>query len=151
VRLPPEDRPDLVDVGPIKGIPILHEDDPRFVQERAAWSAATRRAQALHSADDLIGGMSDRDWRVRHESVDRLIARARDDVRTLPTLLQAATTDEAWQVRDAVVLRLHEFDPDAVLPALRLAEQDPARAVQWSARYSIFQLGLGPDPGETDE
>jgi hypothetical protein len=28
VELPPEDCPDTVDIGPIKGIPIFHEDDP---------------------------------------------------------------------------------------------------------------------------
>jgi HEAT repeat protein len=151
VSLPPEDLPDVIDLGIVKGIPIVHEDDPRFVHERKAWSAARRRAQALHSADELIHGMSDPDWRVRHESVDRLIARARHDERTLPILIQAATSDEAWQVRDAAVMRLHEFDRAAVLPAVRQAETDPVRDVQWSARYSLIQMGLGPYPSETDD
>jgi hypothetical protein len=150
VELPPEDRPDTIDIGPVKGIPVFHDDDPRLTEERAAWSAARRRAQALHSADELVSGMSDPDWRVRHETVDRLIARARDDSRTLPRLLRAATTDDAWQVRDAVVMRLHEFDQDAVLPVLRQAESDAVSDVRWSARYSLFQLGLGPHPGPTD-
>ena len=150
VELPPEDRPDLVSIGPIKGIPVIHEDDPRFVEERAAWAAATQKAQSLLSADDLIEGIADPDWRVRHGSVDPLIARARDDVRTLPTLLAAAAGDEAWQVRDAVVLRLHEFDQLAVLPALRRAERDPVRDVRWSAQYSLFHIGLGPYPDDID-
>jgi hypothetical protein len=110
VELPPEDRPDTGDVGPIKGIPIFHDDDPRLTEERASWSAATRTAQALRSSDELISGMSDPDWRVRHETVDRLIARAREDNRTLPTLIRVATTADAWQLRDAVAMRLHEFD-----------------------------------------
>ena len=116
----------------------------------APWAAATQKAQSLLSADDLIEGIADPDWRVRHGSVDPLIARARDDVRTLPTLLAAAAGDEAWQVRDAVVLRLHEFDQLAVLPALRRAERDPVRDVRWSAQYSLFQMGLGPYPDDID-
>jgi HEAT repeat protein len=149
VELPPEDRPDTVDIGPIKGIPIFHDDDPRLTEERAAWSAARRSAQTLHTPDELIAGMSDPDWRVRHETVDRLIARGRGDDRTLPVLLNAATTDEAWQVRDAVVMRLHEFDRDAVLLVLREAENDGVGDVRWSARYSLFQMGLGPHPGSS--
>jgi HEAT repeat protein len=94
--------------------------------------------------------MSDPDWRVRHETVDRLIARARGDERTLPTLLQVATTDDAWQVRDAVVMRLYEFDRDDVLPTLHEAERDDVSDVRWSARYSLFQMGMGPDPGPDD-
>jgi HEAT repeat protein len=49
---------------------------PRLTEERAAWSAARRSAQTLHTPDELIAGMSDPDWRVRYETVDRLIARA---------------------------------------------------------------------------
>lgn len=98
----------------------------------------------------MIESIADPDWRVRHELVDRLIARARDDVRTLPTLLAEAADDEAWQVRDAVVLRLNEFNQIAVLPALRRAEQDPVRDDQWSAQCLLFQLGLGPYPDEID-
>jgi HEAT repeat protein len=89
--------------------------------------------------------MSDPDWRVRHETVDRLIARGRDDDRTLPVLLNAATTDEAWQVRDAVVMRLHEFDRDAVLLVLRGAENDEVGDVRWSARY-VVPDGTWPAP-----
>jgi HEAT repeat protein len=150
VQLPPEDQPDTIDIGPIKGVPIFHEDDPRLTEERAARAAATRKAQALHSADELISGMADPDWRVRLETVDRLIARARHDERTLPTLLRAATADDAWQVRDAVVIRLNEFDVDPVLPVLRDATNDAVADVRWSARYALFQMGLGPDPGPTD-
>lgn len=79
VQLPPEDQPDTIDIGPVKGIPIFHDDDPRLEEDRALWSAATRKAQALHSADELLAGLRDHDWRVRHESVDRLVARAKDE------------------------------------------------------------------------
>jgi hypothetical protein len=42
--LPPEDQPDEVWIGPVGPIPIIDEDDPRFEEERAAWSAANRKA-----------------------------------------------------------------------------------------------------------
>ena len=90
VQLPPEDQPDTIDVGPVKGIPIFHDDDPRLEEDRALWSAALRKAQALHSPDELLSGLRDHNWRVRHESVDRLVARAKDDPRTLPALISLA-------------------------------------------------------------
>jgi hypothetical protein len=73
-ELPPEDQPDVVWVGPVGPIPIHYEDDPRFEEERAAWSHARRKAQALHSAEELLGGVVDDDWRVRCESIVRLAA-----------------------------------------------------------------------------
>ena len=86
-KLPPEDQPDAIHIGPVGPIPIFHEDDPRLADDRAAWSAARKKAQAMHSADDLLDGLTHADWRVRHQVIDRLIARARDDARTLPVLL----------------------------------------------------------------
>jgi hypothetical protein len=80
-ELPPEDQPDTFSIGPVGPIPIIHDDDPRFAEDRAAWSAARRKAQAMHSADELVRGIGDPEWRVRHEVVDRLIARASDDSR----------------------------------------------------------------------
>jgi hypothetical protein len=71
---PTEDELDVI-IGP---------DDPRFAAEQAAWSAARRKAQALLSAEDLLAGVGDDDWHVRHESLDRLKARWRDDPRTFP-------------------------------------------------------------------
>jgi HEAT repeat protein len=103
-ELPPEDQPDTIQIGPVGPIPVFHEDDPRLADDRAAWASARRKAQAMLSADELLDGLADPDWRVRHEVVDRLIARAREDPRTLPALLRAAMQDEAWQVRDAVTM-----------------------------------------------
>lgn len=140
VELPPEDQPYVIDVGSVKGIPILHDDDPRLTEDRAKWSAATKKAQTLHSPDELLAGLRDPDWRVRHESVDRLVARAKDDSRTLPTLLETALSDEAWQVRDAVVMRLIDFDPSEVLDVLDRASRDPYPDVRESALYAIDQL-----------
>jgi len=112
-------------------------------EDRKSWSAAIKKAQASHSPDELLSGLRDSDWRVRHETVDRLIARAKDDPRTLPSLLEAATSDEAWQVRDAVVMRLCDFERADVLDVLRRAASDPHPDVRWSATFSLGQLGGG--------
>ena len=94
----------------------------------------------MHSADDLLAGLRHDDWMVRHEVVDRLVARAHDDPRTAPALLEAAT-DEVWQVRDAVVMRLNEFPSDSTIAVLRLALADDEDEVRWAASYSLGQLG----------
>jgi hypothetical protein len=88
-NLPPEDQPDTVSIGPVEGIPVHYEDDPRLEAEHRRWSVARRKAQAMHGVDELLRGLHDDDWRVRHEVVDRLVARGKDDPRTLPELLTA--------------------------------------------------------------
>lgn len=148
--LPPEDRPDTIDIGPILNIPIVDDDDPRLMEDRATWSAATRTAQALHSSDELLQGLRHHDWRVRHQSVARLVARARDDVRTLPALLKAAVHDRSWQVRDAVVWGLLAFGTGDVLAVIQAAGHDVHRDVRWSGRFALFQKGHGPHPGPFD-
>lgn len=150
MELVPEDRPRTICIGPIRNIPVVADDDPRLAASRAAWSAATRTAQALHTADELLAGLRAHDWRVRHQSVDRLVARWPRDRRTLPALLHAAVRDRSWEVRDAVVMRLDEFDRGAVLAVLRTAAHDVHREVRWSARFALFQAGCGPDPGLFD-
>lgn len=87
---------------------------------------------------------------IRHQSVDRLVARGRHDRRTLLALLEAAAHDRSWEVRDAVVMRLWEFRPDAVLPVLQAAAHDGHRDVRWTARFGLFQLGHGSGPGLFD-
>ena len=144
--LPPEDQPDVVSIGPVGPIPIIEDDDPRFVEERAAWSRATAKAQALHSADELVSGVHDSDWRVRHESIDRLVARWPDDHRTLPTLLELAQHDPVWQVRSAATMPLTRFDSERVVPVARLVMEDSVAEVRWSANFVLFQLGLSDYP-----
>jgi HEAT repeat protein len=147
-KLPPEDQPDVVWVGPVGPIPIRYEDDPRFEEERAAWSHARKKAQALHSAEELLGGVVDDDWRVRCESIDRLAARWHDDPRTLPALLDLAEHDSVWQVRSGATMRLVDFDPDAVAPVARQGMSDPSADVRWSANFVLFQFGLSKSPYE---
>jgi HEAT repeat protein len=144
--LPPEDRPDDISIGPIGSIPIIDEDDPRFEAERAAWSAANKKAQALHSADELLQGVGDADWRVRHESVQRLVARWSDDPRTLDAIMSLATGDEAWQVRGTAVMKLLEFDPTHVEATARRALEDEHQDVRWSAQYVLWQSGSTDEP-----
>jgi HEAT repeat protein len=143
-KLPPEDQPDAIWIGPIGPIPVVDDDDPRFEEERVAWSVARAKAQALHSADELLAGLNDPDWRVRHESVDRLVARWKNDPRTVDAVLKAAATDPVWQVRAAAVMRVSDFEPDRVRQILLSALQDGHQEVRWSAKYVLGQLGLAP-------
>jgi hypothetical protein len=137
--LPPEDQPDTIDVGPVRGIPIVHDDDPRFAEERAAWSRARAKAQAMHSADELLAGLRDDNWMVRHEAIDRLVARAGDDPRTAPALL-AAAHDDAWQVRDAVLLQLRRYGPEG-RDAIAAAISDSHPDVRETAKLALNMLG----------
>jgi HEAT repeat protein len=145
MQLPPEDQPETVDIGPVTDIPVFYDDDPRLEEDKAKWSAATKTAQALHSPDELLSGLRNQDWRVRHQTVDRLIGRAKNDPRTLPALVRAANSDESWQVRDACVMRLKDFPASSVLAALRIAAVDPHPEVRWAAAYSLSQLGVSRD------
>jgi HEAT repeat protein len=141
-ELPPEDQPDVDWIGPVGPIPIHYEDDPRFEEERAAWSDARKKAQALHSAEELLGGVIDDNWRVRYESIDRLAARWHDDPRTLPALLELAEHDSVWQIRSSATMLLVDFDPDAVVPVARRGLSDPGADVRWSANFVLFQFGV---------
>ena len=137
-KLPPEDQPDAIDVGPVRGIPIIEPDDPRFEDERRAWSAARTKAQAMHSPDELLQGLSDGDWMVRFEVVDRLIAHAREDQRTVPALI-AAANDSISAVREAVVMRLHVFNDEQAKAAIRQAMSDDDPDVRVAALYAAQQ------------
>jgi HEAT repeat protein len=137
---PPDDQPDEVYIGPVGPIPVHYDDDPRLVDERAAWSRAAKVAQSLITADELIGGMSHADWRVRHDVVDRLVARAGDDARTIPTLITAIDSDPAWEVRDAAVMAIRWPEDDRVMAVLEQALDDSHPEVRWSASYKLAQF-----------
>lgn len=143
---PPEDKPDEIWIGDVGPIPVHYEDDPRLAEDCAAWSTARAGAQALHSADELLGGIRDADWRVRHETVDRLVARAGDDPQTLPALFTVLQGDPQWQVRDAVAMAIERFgDDERVVIALHRALEDDHDDVRWSARFSLTQIGAPAD------
>lgn len=142
-NLPPEDLPDELTIGPVGPIPIIDEDDPRFEAERSAWSSARARAQALHSVEDLVDGLADDDWRVRFESIDRLVARWRDDSRTPLAVRRIAEHDPVWKVRARAMTRLHEFDPHLVRRALLRGLRDSNEDVRSSAQYALDQLPQG--------
>jgi hypothetical protein len=135
---------DEIWIGPVGPIRVWDENDPEFIAERAAWHEPRARAQAMMTVEEHLTGLGDSNWRCRHEVIDRLVARGKDDRRTLPALLNVLTTDPAWQVRDAVAMTLHEFPPADVEAALRKAENDAHPDVRWSAQYSLSQLGLNP-------
>jgi HEAT repeat protein len=90
-----------------------------------------RKAQALHSADELLAGTRDPDWRVRYEAV--LVARWKDDPRTLDAIMSLATDDDTWQVRDTAAIELLDFDRTPVEATARSALEDNPD-VRWSAR-----------------
>jgi len=140
-ELPPEDQPGTISIGPVHGIPVFHDDDPRLAEDRARWSEAARIAQSLVSADELLSGLADSAWRVRHEVIPRLVARASDDHRTVPALLTLLHQDPSWEVRSAVAMALHRFDRPDVRAALRRAgARDDHSDVRWSAEYSLGQI-----------
>lgn len=116
-----------------------------------AWSNARKKAQGLHSAEQLLDGVTDKDWRIRFESVDRLAARWHDDRRTLPALLELAEHDPVWQVRARGTMRLVDFDRDAVVLIARRGLSDPSADVRWSANFVLFQFGLSNSPYVTPE
>jgi HEAT repeat protein len=138
--LPPEDQPDAIDIGPVRGIPIIEPDDPRFDSERRAWSEARSKAQAMHSADELLRGLRDDDWMVRFEVIDRLIARAADDERTVPALVVAAD-DPVVAVRETVVMRLGRFSDERAVVAIHRALLDEDADVRSAAEYALGQVG----------
>jgi HEAT repeat protein len=142
-ELPPEDRPDTLDIGPVRGIPIHYDDDPRLDADRALWSAANKKAQVMHSADELLHGLGDEDWRVRHQVIDRLAARGKDDPRTIEALARTLRDDPQWEVRDAAALAIHWFRTPLAVEALRQALTDPHEEVRQSAEHGLAQLGEG--------
>jgi hypothetical protein len=95
---------------------------------------------SLHRRVALLG-LHDHDWPVRHESVDRLVARGKDDRRTLPALIAAGLSDKPWQVRDAAVMRLIDFRSTDSIAALRQARHDHHPEVRESATYCLQQMG----------
>jgi hypothetical protein len=150
VDMPAQDGPDELRTGPIV-IPIIEDDDPRFTEERAHWSSARATAQALHTWNELSQGLSNQDWRVRHECTERIAARWRNDPRTLPVILKAALEDPAPEVRDTAVMRLTDFPADDVRATLERAASDPDPDVRWAANYCLAQHGFDHQPYKPED
>ena len=93
----------------------------------------------MHSADELLQGLRDDDWMVRFEVIDRLIARAGDDERTLPALV-AAAEDSVAAVRETVVMRLRHFSDERAASAIRRALSDDDPEVRSAAEYAVGQV-----------
>jgi HEAT repeats len=121
---------------------IIGPGDPRFAVEREAWTLAARKAQSLHSADELLAGVADDDWHVRYESIDRLKGRWHDHDRTFPVLAELAERDSKWHVRGKALTALLDFDRDEVASIAERAMQDPSTHVRWDANVVLYQLGL---------
>ena len=147
------------DLGPIKGIPVVDDDDARALAATDPYVQACAVAQAMHSADELVAGMDHGDSMVRSEVIDRLLARAPDDERTIPVLVDHLRHDESPDVRGAIARALwwlaparrlgeHHARHDLIVAALLAAESDRDSWVRWDVQNSLWEFGLRPPPGD---
>jgi hypothetical protein len=145
-ELEAEDRGDVMWVGSVGPIPIGYDDDPRTEDNRRVHRDANVIAQALHSADELLSGLSHAsDW-VRYETIPRAVARWRHDPRIEHRLIELVTTDATSMVREAAITYLGHFEPsDLAIAAVRSQRRHPDQDVrdaaielleQWSSRSS---------------
>ena len=63
-----------------------------------------------------------------------MVARWRDDPRTLDAIMSLSTDDQVWDVRSTAVMKLLEFDPAEVEATARRALEDEHQDARWSAR-----------------
>jgi len=138
---PPDDQPDEIWIGPVGPIPVHYVDDPRLERDRAAWRNAAAVADGLVTADELLSGLGNGDWRVRLWVIDRIVARASSDERVVPELIEHLKEDPAWQVRDRIAGALAEFPAEQrVIEALVIAEADEHDEVRQSSAYALEQI-----------
>jgi hypothetical protein len=144
------------DLEPIEGIPVT-DDDARALAEPDPYVQACAVAQAMHSADELVMGMGHGDWMVRCEVINRLLARAPDDERTIPVLVDHLQHDESPDVRGAIARATwwlapsrrggeHHPHHDLIVEGLLAAERDPDSEVRWAVQSSLWKFGLRPPP-----
>lgn len=100
-------------------------------------------ADALHTPEELQGGMRHQRAEVRVRVIPRLIARGMGDPKTVPTLLRVLKNDPDAFIRSVVAHSLHSFGPDRriVKALLRAIRTDPDAEVREDALYSLQQLG----------
>ena len=138
VELGPEDLGDVMWVGSIGSIPIGYDDDPRHEQIRRMHHDANVIAQALYSADELLGGLShDNAW-VRCECIPRLFARWGSDPRVEQRLLQLIVSDDAAAVRDRAIMQMLHFEPRLEsIEVIRSQSNHPDPDVRESVDYVL--------------
>jgi hypothetical protein len=126
-------------IGSIGPIPVGYDDDPRDEDIRRIHHDANVIAQALHSADELLGGLShDNEW-VRYETIPRL-TRWGSDPRVQERLLQLVVSDDSAAVRDRAIMELLHFEPRLEsIEAIRSQSNHPDPDVRESVNYVLTQ------------
>ena len=124
-------------IGPVGPINISDKPTPR----RIAAAAGAARAQKLVTIDEHLDALrTEPDEWVRYEVVPRLEARGRNDVRTVPALVEALANDPSAAVRDAAGMALADHvEEEGVADALAHALTDEDPDVRWSAAYGLSQ------------
>ena len=138
---PSADQPDTIWIGPVGPIPVFHDDDPRLQVDREEGRRFAAIVDAMHSADELLAGLRHPEDEVRWRVIDRLLARAGNDPRTVPAMIEALRADPSWKVRDTIAMRFAGLTDPRIIVALRRAMNDDHEEVRWSARYALNQLG----------
>jgi HEAT repeat protein len=141
---PSADQPDAIWIGPVGPIPVFHDDDPRLEADKVAGRRFAAVADGMHSAEELLAGLHHPEAEVRWRVVDRLVARAGSDARTVPVMLDVLRSDPSWKVRDAIAMAFSGFHDQRVVLALHQALTDDHEEVRWAARYALTQLGERP-------
>src|SRR4051812_4754690 len=128
-------------IGPIGPIPIIHRIDP-VVEAQGKADADT--AGALHTPEELQGGMYHERVGVRVRVVPRLVARGFDHPATIPTLVDVLRNDPDGQPRFLVAMVLPRFghDPRIVGALIHAMKSDPDNDVRAEAMSGLNELGL---------
>jgi len=144
--LPKQDQPDEIWIGPVGPIPVHYADDPRLDSERRAWKEAATRVDGLNTPDELLEALSSDEWQVRVWVIDRLMARASNDGRLVPALIDHLIADPAWEVRARIAIKLTRYPGDRrVNAALHKAQGDSNSEVRESVTYALEQISGEPN------
>lgn len=136
-----ETRDEHIVIGSVGPIPIIHRIDP-LVEAQGKADAAV--ADALHTPEELQGGMYHERVGVRVRVVDRLVARGFDHPATIPTLVDVLRRDPDGHPRFLVAMVLPRFgdDPRIVDALLQAMKNDPDDDVRAEAMSGLDELGL---------
>jgi hypothetical protein len=139
----PDDHTDSIWIASVGPIPIGSDDDPRHEDFRRLRHDARVIAQALHTAEELLAGLSHENAWVRFESVPRSVARWGDDPRVEERLREIIGSDAFPAVRQQAVMAMLDYEPGlestkAVLSQKGHSDPDVREAVD----YVLAQWGL---------